>query len=175
MNADTGAFAAQARELRRIFDESFAALTAPQAQGQETLIALRINGDRFALRTSQIAGIAKCGKIVQVPARAPALLGLAGIRGELVPVFSINLLMGYGDAAEHSWMVLCETPVRAGLAFSDFDGCFKVSASAFSHAAQREDQLRSTEVVAINSLAHLVVDVNALTGTIAREQERQQS
>lgn len=159
----TGATAAK---LRLEFDQSFASPPATTREELATVLALTIEGNRFAVRSSQIAGIAKCGKIVAVPARSRALLGLAGIRGELLPVYSLHELLGCARAGNSRWLLLCDAPVRIALAFEEFQGCFKVASGAFSAGA---DAARS--IVAINGEAHTLIEISMLARDITHSQE----
>lgn len=96
-------------EMRRAFDESFAAPQRDDEQSVEHMLAVEVAGDRFAVRVADISGltIAK-GTILRVPSRAPELLGITGIRGVVVPVFSLAALLGISPAAGHPrWLVLC--------------------------------------------------------------------
>jgi chemotaxis signal transduction protein len=113
----------RAAALRRAFDDSFA---TPPPQGShelEDLLRIRIAGDPYAIRLRDIAGIVAGRKVVPVPGGTPDLLGSAGIRGGIVPVFALGLLLGYGQTADApSWMVLCGPDEPIALAFAEFEG-----------------------------------------------------
>lgn len=117
-------------ELRRGFDEARAIPFSEDAKEQaENLLAIRISGgDAYAIKVSEIAGLATGRKIVPVPGPIPELLGLAGIRGALVPVYSLSALLGYGSDAEQArWLALCGIERCFALAFHEFEGYLRVA------------------------------------------------
>src|ERR1700694_1468677 len=83
-------------EMRRLFDESFSLASPEQQRAPEPMLAITLEGERFALRVHEIGGLALSKeKVVPVPTRVPELLGLTGIRGVVVPVFSLARLLGF--------------------------------------------------------------------------------
>jgi chemotaxis signal transduction protein len=132
MSETHGGTARHLARLKTDFDGSFAAAPPVGPPGEQVaLLLLRVCGDRAAVRLSDIQGLLPCPPVVPVPSAAPALLGVAGVRGGIVPVFSLARLCGYpGDAEPPRWMLLCgEEPL--GLAFSTFEGHVRAPASAF--------------------------------------------
>ena len=90
-------------ELRRLFDESFAAPPQRHDAALEQMLAITLQGERYAIRVSEISGLAlPKGKVLPVPSSVPELLGLTGVRGTVVPVFSLALLLGLGQSASAS-------------------------------------------------------------------------
>jgi chemotaxis signal transduction protein len=121
MSADTDFFETAGR-LRRDFDASFA-LAPASAPERDDLLLVRVAGDHFAIRVCDITALIAKPKIVAVPATATALLGLSGIRGQLVPVFALPSLLGYSDSDDApAWLLLCDREQPLGLAFSGFEG-----------------------------------------------------
>jgi purine-binding chemotaxis protein CheW len=89
----------KAAELRQAFDLSFA-LPPPQAsQEVEDLLTIRVAGDPYAIRLCDIAGMVTGRKVVPLPAATLDLLGLAGIRGGIVPVFGLSSILRYQVAS----------------------------------------------------------------------------
>ena len=120
-----------AAELRKSFDESFARPHQHTAPDVEDFLAIRVAGDAYALRLREISGIIAGPKVTPVPASAPGFLGLAGIRGGVVPVFGLAPLLGYEQAsAESRWMGLCGTEDLIALAFPDLEGFLRLPKSS---------------------------------------------
>src|ERR1019366_8843948 len=76
-------------EVRPAFDRSFSAPPPSRAAETQSLIVIRLAGETLVLRAGDITGIARRRRLVPLPSRTPELLGLAGIRGALVPVFNL--------------------------------------------------------------------------------------
>lgn len=119
-------------EIRRGFDESFAVALPEQLSKGEPMLAITIEGEPFALRAQEISGVAVSKeKIVPVPSRIPELLGLTGIRGVVVPVFSLARLLGFdSERSQAHWLVFCgERQAPIALAFEAIDRLVEVSPS----------------------------------------------
>jgi chemotaxis signal transduction protein len=105
----------------------------------ENLLAIGVAGDHYAIRVGEISGLVNKRKIVAIPSPVPELLGLAGLRGGFVPVYSLAALLGYGrDADQARWIALCEDGEPVGLAFSGFEGYLQVPLAQV-YAAERKD------------------------------------
>ena len=112
------------------------ALPPPQAAQQiEDLLAIRVAGDPYAIRLREIAGMVAGRRVIPVPAIPLDLLGLAGLRGGVVPVFGLASILGYGQApGSPRWMILCGAEEPIALAFSDFEGYLRLPKSSLQVA-----------------------------------------
>jgi purine-binding chemotaxis protein CheW len=158
----------KAAELRQAFDRSFA-LPPPQASPEvEDLLTIRVAGDPYAIRLREIAGMVAGRRVVPVPAVTLDLLGLAGIRGGLVPVFGLASILGYGPApGSPRWMLLCGAEEPIALAFSDFEGYLRLPKSSL-HA---DENLRATrqyvnQVASTEAGARAVISIPLVVATI---------
>lgn len=121
----------KAAQLRRDFDQSFAAKPALATQDVEALLSIQVSGDAYAIRLSEITGIIHGRKLVSVPAAAPHFVGVSGIRGGIVAVFSLASMLGRAHRPDSvRWMVLCGTDEPIALGFSGFEGYLRVPKSA---------------------------------------------
>jgi chemotaxis signal transduction protein len=116
-----------AHELRRAFDASFAVLGDAGAAHVD-LLAVTIAGHPHAIRLSEIAGMFVGRTIARTPTRRVELLGLAGFRGAIVPVFDLAMLLGLPRASSPRWIAIA-SQARVGLAFDAFDGHRRVAPS----------------------------------------------
>lgn len=137
MNADELA-ASLVAAARRAFDESFAAPPASRVEGTVAVLSIRIGADRFAMRLGELSGLHLRRKIVPLPSAVPGLIGLAGIRDRVVPVFSLARLLGYAEADAERWVALTGNDEPIALAFAEFDGFYSLAPSAL-HAADAAD------------------------------------
>jgi chemotaxis signal transduction protein len=110
-----------AEALRRAFDGSFADPPAAAARGREGFLTVRIGGDPYAFRVGDVLAVVSDRKIVAVPTPAPALLGLASLRGDLVPVYDLAQLLGQPRATSTRWLAVARGPDPVGFAFETFE------------------------------------------------------
>jgi chemotaxis signal transduction protein len=117
---------ATAAALRSAFDESFAVAAGSKLERLEGLLAIRVGGDPYVLRLSQITGLYADLKVVAVPSPVAQLLGIAGLRGMIFPVYDLAALLRYAPAPSPRWMVLAGGSQPVGLAFEGFDAHVQV-------------------------------------------------
>jgi purine-binding chemotaxis protein CheW len=129
--------AGRAAELRLAFDRGFAEPVRLDLAVKESLLAIRSGPQAWAVRLSQIAGLYAGKKITRLPTRRAALLGIAGFRGAIMPVYDLGMLLGQANGAvggevggeARRWLLIAaEAPVA--LAFDAFDGHLLVSPDA---------------------------------------------
>jgi chemotaxis signal transduction protein len=83
----------------------------------------------MAVRVLETAGLIAAPRIEPVPSRRAELLGVCGVRGQLVPVFSLARLLGRGADAAPRWIVLAAAgEERVGLAVAVFERHLVVAA-----------------------------------------------
>jgi purine-binding chemotaxis protein CheW len=127
----------KAAELRQTFDHSFALPPSAASPEVQDLLTIRVLGNPYAIRLLDITELLTGHKIIPVPAVTSGLLGLAGIRGDIVPVFCLSSIIGYGpDIESPRWMVLCNPEEPIALALSDFEGHLRIPTSAL-HTAEK--------------------------------------
>jgi chemotaxis signal transduction protein len=126
------ALAGTAAELRRHFDESFAAPAASMTQPLEDFLAIRVGSDPFAFRLSEIAGLHVGVKIVPVPSPAVPLLGIVGIRGMMAPIYDLAALLRYPPSVNPRWFVIARAPQPVGFAFEAFESHLQVEPASLA-------------------------------------------
>jgi purine-binding chemotaxis protein CheW len=158
-------------ELRNAFDQTYAVPPSSQVVEQmENLLAIRVSGDPYAIRLGEISGLANGRKIVAFPSPIDELLGVAGIRGEVVPVYSLCALLGYKAEAEQTgWLVLCGTEEPFALAFSGFEGYVRVRLEQV-YAAEQETLARAhvKHVVRAADIVRAVVSIPDIREAVQR-------
>ena len=121
----------EAQRLRQAFDLSFALPSAGAAQDLEDLLTIRVAGAPWAVRLCDIAGLVAGARVIPLPADTLHLLGLVGLRGDVVPVFGLASILGYGQAAAaEEWLLICGAGDPIALAFSDFEGHVRLPRSS---------------------------------------------
>lgn len=128
MSDDGPASGDRAARLRDAFDRSFAEARPPEPPPGEDLLAIRIGAEPYALRLSEIAGLFAGRKITALPGGPPALLGIAGFRGSIVPVYDLPTLLGHPREEVHWLVMAAAAPVAFG--FAHLDGHVRVELDA---------------------------------------------
>jgi chemotaxis signal transduction protein len=136
MSELASAVSGRAAELRLAFDQSFADPVGLDTATTQALLAIRVGAEPYAMRLSEIAGLFAGRKITHVPCRDAALLGIAGFRGAIVPVYSLAVLLGHSSAPTPRWLVIAAAAPVA-VAFESFEGQLLVSADAILVAQSR--------------------------------------
>ena len=160
-----------AAHLRQAFDRTFALPTSGASPEVEDLLTIRVAGDPYAIRLLDIAEIITERRVVWVPAATPDLLGLAGIRGGIVPVFGLSSILGYDpDPGAPRWMIICGSEDPIALAFSDFEGYLRLPASAL-HAdenfrATREHAKYVSQIASTPDGVRAVISIPLIMATI---------
>lgn len=125
-----------AAELRAAFDRSFADAHASEPPPQQDLLAIKVADHDYAVSLSELLSIHADRKLVPVPSASPALLGLVGVRGSVVPVYDLRQLLGYPKGAAPRWLVLVRAPAPFALAFEHFEAHVRLPRSELLLATQ---------------------------------------
>lgn len=128
---------ASAAALRAAFDAAFARPAGAPERDRVALLALRVGGAGVAVRVLETAGLMAARPIVPVPSRRPELLGVSGVRGAVVPIYSLARLLGRADDGAPRWIVLASAGTeRVGLAVTTFERHLLVPKAELRPAAQ---------------------------------------
>ncbi|WP_433203983.1 chemotaxis protein CheW [Dactylosporangium sp. CS-047395] len=127
-------------ELRDEFDKSFADPPRSAVAGHDDLLAIRAGGVRYALRLTQAAGLFPDRPVTRLPGPLGALLGVAGFRGAIVPVYDLAAVLGAaamsaGEEDGARWLVLAAGQPAVALAFAGLDGHLRVPSDALIEEA----------------------------------------
>jgi purine-binding chemotaxis protein CheW len=133
-----------AAALRRLFDGSFAVPAALKAERLENLLAIRVGGDPYALRLSEVGGLYADIRIVPVPSPSAQLLGIVGLRGMMAPVYDLATLLRYAPATGPRWMVLAGAPEPMGFAFETFEAHLQVAEESLTGGANENLESAAT-------------------------------
>jgi chemotaxis signal transduction protein len=122
---------AKLEELKRSFDRAFQDATIERELGLEHLLRIRVGTERFAVRVAELAGLMRTPTIVRLPTTVTGLLGLAGVKGRMVAMYSLGALLECqkGDGEEEYWSILCRFDDRIAFTFAAADGTLTVSRS----------------------------------------------
>jgi purine-binding chemotaxis protein CheW len=118
--------------LRRDFDQSFAQPPLGAERAALDFLAIRVAGDPYAIRLSEVQSLHADRKLVRAPSELPELLGLSGFRSVLTPVYDLSQLLGYGPQPPMRWLVVAASVSPIAFAFGQFDSLLRVSAERVS-------------------------------------------
>jgi chemotaxis signal transduction protein len=127
-------------ELRAGFDRSFAEPPRRHDDEYDELLAIRAGSRRYALRLSQTSGLFSDRPVTPLPGPLPALLGIAGFSGGIVPVYDLGALLGHPDPEPPRWLVLATGTPPVALAFHDLDGHLRVPTHSIVGESDRHGQ-----------------------------------
>ena len=126
MSAGTPRLFATAAEMRRAFDQGFAAAPPGDAAGAtEDLLAIQVAGEAFVLRLRELAGLYRDRPVIRLPGPVPELIGIAGVRGIMVPVYGLGAILGHPRGEPGRWLVVVRGPDPLGLAVDTCDGLLR--------------------------------------------------
>ena len=114
----------RALEMRRDFDSAFAKPIRLDETLTQKFLAIRAGGQPCVIRLSAIAGLYADKKITPVPGGHPALRGIAGFRGTILPVYDLARLVGASPAPTSRWLVIAKATTKAApvaLGFESFE------------------------------------------------------
>lgn len=136
-NSDRKTAVLQARleRLREEFDSSFAEPLKSLDLQKEQLLCFSAGGARYAMSMADLQSLARCASVTPVPSRAPALLGLAVVRAQVVPVYSLTRLTGLGaqDTQCH-WLAILRGTAACALGLETVEGYAAGNAIEFTVA-----------------------------------------
>jgi purine-binding chemotaxis protein CheW len=115
-----------ADDLRRTFDLSFAAPATVHQTGLTVLLLVRLGERRLAVLLEDVASLLPGRRIVPLPAAPRELLGLAGYRGRLVPVFSLRGLLGMEEGPLPGALLLARHQELIAFGVDGFEASFRL-------------------------------------------------
>jgi purine-binding chemotaxis protein CheW len=152
-------------EMRRAFDGAFALPRAARATDVEQAVIVQAGAQLLACRIHEVTRFESDRKVIPL-AGLPGLVGVAGIRGKLVPVYDLATVIGAPAAGATRWLALCGEGETIGLAFSRIDRFVRVpredvyaidEAAATSHVRQ---------LLRAGTTAYHVLDVGSVLSAI---------
>jgi purine-binding chemotaxis protein CheW len=161
--------ATRAAQLRSSFDRAFATPVRIDDDAKQGLLAIRVGEEAYVLRLAEISGLFADKTIIRVPGGAASLLGIAGFRGAIVPVYALRTLLGHCASQPARWLVIAAAAPVA-LAFEAFEGQTHVAPDAIRPRQSRAETtnyarefIRTQDVV--RPVLHLPSVLGAIAGT----------
>ncbi|HWF84777.1 MAG TPA: chemotaxis protein CheW [Vicinamibacterales bacterium] len=155
----------RATVLREAFDRSFAQAPSAGAAAVDDLLAISLRGDRYALRLGELSGLFADKTVTWLPSPVAALLGIAGFRGTVLPVYDLGMLLGRPKAAAPRWLAVAKAAPLA-LAFDGFDGLLRARADDVVRDARPEPRGRHIREILHGDIARPIIHVASILETL---------
>jgi purine-binding chemotaxis protein CheW len=157
-------------ELRRAFDDAFA--LPPPVAGEaavEPVLMLTVGGDPYAVRVTEVAGFEKARPLLVLPGATPHLLGLAGLRGRLMPVFSLATVMGYRREDAEPWLLIVGRTEPLALAFTGFEGLARLASETVGDGSRSRTDVPLRGHVRVGAGLRGLLDLTAVRDRIQEQ------
>ncbi len=121
------------------------AAASAQASAVHRFLTFELAGQLYALPASQVAEVIHVPTVARVPLSPPALLGIANLRGEVLPLIGLRELLGLPEAtalATATKAIVLDTGAAMGLAVDFVDSLVAVEAGRIE---TREAELGAKE------------------------------
>ncbi|MCB9540398.1 MAG: chemotaxis protein CheW [Myxococcales bacterium] len=129
---------ARVASLRQAFDAAFAAPLRPPDADPLDVLVVALGDAAMALRVTDLIGLERGRRVVGLPGAAPALRGLAGVRGEPIAVYDLGRLLGLGPT-EPTWLALTRAAPDLALGFDRLVGFRRLPAAEVEAARRATD------------------------------------
>lgn len=163
-------------ELRRSFDRSFAEAPRDETAPHVDVLAISVGDDPYAVRLADISGIFANKKVTWLPGPVVELLGLASVRGTLLPVYDLRAVLGYPKTSTCRWLVVTAR-MEVALAFEQFDGHLRVSRETVVAGGSADPRSRHVrEVARTGSFGRPIIHIPSILeqiGTSVRQHTQQ--
>jgi chemotaxis signal transduction protein len=168
-----------ASALRADFDRTFAEPPAPALRDADAYLLVAVADTGHAVPLADIGGLYVDRRVVRLPSRLPVLLGVAGFRGLVVPVYDLAALLGYAPQKAGRWLLLAGAPDPVAFSFQRAEGYRTPDAACIVEGddERRGDPVRGALrdgpfVRPIIRLPSIVEEVRRRVDTVRSQQER---
>jgi chemotaxis signal transduction protein len=125
---DGGSHIVGVAALRWAFDSAF--VLPPRVPPiAEAVLSVRVGKHPFIVRVADLAGLRTGLSIETLPSAMPEFLGVASLRGAIVPVYDLARLLGRERSANPRWFALAAGAGLTALAFDAVEGHLSLEAS----------------------------------------------
>ncbi len=159
---------ASVQTLAQSFDQGFAQPLGATRHAPLNYLACRVGTESLVICLTELSGLQRRGKIVPLRSSVPGLLGVAGLRSRLMPVYRTSILLGLTPAAQpEKWIAVCGSEDPIGLALDEFEGYLQAAAADLSPRGNLDGACphlrellvtgdRTRPVIALHSLLQMI-------------------
>lgn len=161
--------ASRAATLRRAFDHTFTEPVHGTVDDAEGFLAIRVGADAYAIRVGEVGGLFVDKKVIRLRSPMPEFLGLVGIRGVVVPVYSLRGLLGYPVTSDiPRWLVVGGAHRALGLSFDEVEGYLRIRPSGLFPSRDPDARIHVAEAVSSGGLLRGVVGIRSIVEGVRR-------
>ena len=160
-------------ELRRAFDDCFAQPARGARTAGQRLLLVQAGGQHLALPIGSLRGVERGRTVVTLPGASPSLRGIAGVRGQVVPVYALAELVGASGGAGE-WLAIAAGDAPVALAFDALSGLVDVAPDAIEPAGPAAPPHATATCRALGEvywIVHVPVLLEQIAGRCARPRE----
>ncbi|HTD02583.1 chemotaxis protein CheW [Undibacterium sp.] len=159
------------RDLREEFDLAFSLEPIGNGGEAENFLVLKIAGDAYALSVSQISGLYAGRGITLLPSPLPELIGLAGFRAQVTPVYDLAALLGYPPATTSKWIIVLRHESPVAVAFEEFHSHLsiapeRITASGFARPQHSNIASHLRDAIRAGGAIFPIIDVQSILNDI---------
>jgi chemotaxis signal transduction protein len=157
-------------ELKRSFDLTFQQPLVERGREIAHLLVVRVGTARFALKVADLAGLARAQTVVPLPGTDSGLVGLAGLKGRMVAVYSLAAMIGCPELSteQNRWMVLCRCEKEIALGFTAVTGTMMVPRTELSPVSPGAPP-HATDAVGTGSSQLWLLNVSSIAEAIVKK------
>ncbi len=155
--------------LRGAFDSAFASPHPERERDVLGVLAVRIAGRPMAMRAHELRGLVARRKVMPLPGAELPLLGIVGLRGRAVPVFTLAPFVGSQPIAEEwKWLALAGGDATVALAFEELDAYVRLSGPEITPLERPEPHIAG--VVRVAGEVRPTLDILSIVASLSRGQ-----
>ena len=100
------------REMREAFDHGFAQQVGQRRQSWQDFLLVKLGQLPHALPMAEVAALQRAlpEGVTPVPGPLTALMGIAGHKGRILPVYDLAALLGLSPAKQPQWQIVTLNP-----------------------------------------------------------------
>jgi chemotaxis signal transduction protein len=166
MNPDQS-LARHAADLRGAFDRGFADPRNLESVSVLDMLLIVVAGSQYVIRLDEVTGLFADKAVTRLPGRLPELIGIAGFRGAVVPVYDLRTLLGHPRSAASRWMVIAGRPTAVGLAFDAFGRHLRVARDTLTKQTNGGRGDHAREAILLDGHMRPVISIPSILRSIA--------
>jgi chemotaxis signal transduction protein len=127
-----------ADQMREAFDHGFALPVQDQSEAWEDFLLIRLGQRPHAVPMSEVSGLLRADGITPLPGPLPALLGIAGHKGRILPVYDLAILLSLPPTQGPKWQIVTRTSAVI-LAVDEFERHVRCPAGAIARPTDTDE------------------------------------